>query len=60
MESDESIDLADSEVVNAYGSVVAKEDHEKSDIFPYFSLKNTNFYWKIFHLYLESSSASRN
>ena len=48
MESDESIDLADSEVVNAYGSVVAKEDHEKSDIFPYFSLKNTNFYWKIF------------
>ena len=28
MESDESIDLADSEAVNAYGSVVAKEDHE--------------------------------
>ena len=28
MESDESIDLVDSEAVNAYGSVVAKEDHE--------------------------------
>ena len=28
MESDESIDLADSEAVNAYGSVVAEEDHE--------------------------------
>ena len=28
MESDESIDLVVSEVVNAYGSVVAKEEHE--------------------------------
>ena len=28
MESDESIDLRDSEVVNAYESVVAKEEHE--------------------------------
>ena len=28
MESDESIDLEDSEVVNAYGSVVAEEEHE--------------------------------
>ena len=28
MESDESIDLIDSEAVNAYGSVVAKEEHE--------------------------------
>ena len=28
MESDESIDLVDSEEVNAYGSVVAKEEHE--------------------------------
>ena len=28
MESDESIDFVDSEVVNAYGSVVAKEEHE--------------------------------
>ena len=27
--------------------------------FSIFSLKNTNFYWKIFYLYLESSSASR-
>ena len=31
----------------------------QSDVFPYFSLKNTNFYWKIFYLHLESSSASR-
>ena len=28
MESDESIDLVDSEAVNAYGSVVAKEERE--------------------------------
>ena len=28
MESDESIDLVYSEEVNAYGSVVAKEEHE--------------------------------
>ena len=28
MESDESIDFVDSEAVNAYGSVVAKEEHE--------------------------------
>ena len=28
MESDESIDLVVSEAVNAYGSVVAKEEHE--------------------------------
>ena len=28
MESDESIDLVDSEAVNSYGSVVAKEEHE--------------------------------
>ena len=28
MESDESIDLVDSEAVNAYGSVVAKEKRE--------------------------------
>ena len=28
MESDESIDLVDSAAVNAYGSVVAKEEHE--------------------------------
>ena len=28
MESDESIDLVDSEAVNAYGSVVAKKEHE--------------------------------
>ena len=28
MESDEPIDLVDSEAVNAYGSVVAKEEHE--------------------------------
>ena len=28
MESDESIDLIDSEAVNACGSVVAKEEHE--------------------------------
>ena len=28
MESDESIDFVDSEVVNAYGSVVAIEEHE--------------------------------
>ena len=28
MESDESIDLVDSEAVNVYGSVVAKEEHE--------------------------------
>ena len=27
--------------------------------FSIFSFKNTNFYWKIFNLYLESSSASR-
>ena len=27
--------------------------------FPYFSVKNTNFCWKIFYLHLESSSASR-
>ena len=27
--------------------------------FPYFSFTNTNSYWKIFYLYLESSSASR-
>ena len=31
----------------------------QSDIFPYFSLENTNFFWKIFYIYLESSSASR-
>ena len=45
MESDESIDFVDSEVVNAYGSVVAKEEHEnpceylnvwQSDIFSIF------------------------
>ena len=30
MESDESIHLVDSEVVNAYGSVVAKEKRENS------------------------------
>ena len=28
MESDESIDFVDSETVNAYGSVVAQEEHE--------------------------------
>ena len=28
MESDKSIDFVDSEAVNAYGSVVAKEEHE--------------------------------
>ena len=28
MESDESIDLVDSEAVNVYGSVVAKEERE--------------------------------
>ena len=28
MESDESIDLVDSEAVNAYGSVVVKKEHE--------------------------------
>ena len=28
MESDESIDLVDSEAVNAYGSVVAEEERE--------------------------------
>ena len=28
MESDESIDLVDSEAVNTYGWVVAKEEHE--------------------------------
>ena len=28
MELDESIDLVDSEAVNAYGSVVAKKEHE--------------------------------
>ena len=28
MESDESIDFVDSEAVNAYGSVVANEEHE--------------------------------
>ena len=28
MESDESIDLVDSEAVNAFGSVFAKEEHE--------------------------------
>ena len=28
MESDESIDLVDSEAVNAYGSVFAKKEHE--------------------------------
>ena len=28
MDSDESIDLVDSEAVNAYGSVVAKEERE--------------------------------
>ena len=28
MKSDESIDLVDSEEINAYGSVVAKEEHE--------------------------------
>ena len=28
MESDETIDLEDSEAVNAYGSVVAKEERE--------------------------------
>ena len=28
MESDESNDFVDSEAVNAYGSVVAKEEHE--------------------------------
>ena len=28
MESDESIDFVDSEAVNAYGSFVAKEEHE--------------------------------
>ena len=28
MESDESIDLVDSEAVNAYGSVVAKEERK--------------------------------
>ena len=28
MQSDESIDLVDSEAVNVYGSVVAKEEHE--------------------------------
>ena len=27
--------------------------------FSIFSFKNTNFYWKVFNLYLESSSASR-
>ena len=30
MESDESIDLVDSEAVNAYGSVAASEEHENS------------------------------
>ena len=30
MESDESIDLVDSEAVNVYGSVVAKEERENS------------------------------
>ena len=30
MELDESIDLVDSEAVNVYGSVVAKEEHENS------------------------------
>ena len=30
MESDESIDLVDSEAVNAHGSVVIKEEHESS------------------------------
>ena len=28
MKSDESIDSVDSEAVNAYGSVVAKKEHE--------------------------------
>ena len=31
MESDESIELVDSEAVNAYGSVVAKEERENVD-----------------------------
>ena len=30
MESDESIDLVDSEAVNAYGSVAVSEEHENS------------------------------
>ena len=30
MESDDSIDLVDSEAVNAYGSVVAREEHENT------------------------------
>ena len=30
MESADSIDLVDSEAVNAYGSVVAREEHENT------------------------------
>ena len=30
MESDESIDLVDSKVINTNGSVAAEEEHEKS------------------------------
>ena len=34
MELDESIDLVDSEAVNAYGSVVAKEERDYMTICP--------------------------
>ena len=33
MEPDESTDLVDSEAVNAYGSVVAKEEHENPYVY---------------------------
>ena len=48
MESDESIDLVVSEVVNAYGSVVAKEEHEN----PYKNSKKVKML--IHHVFIHS------
>ena len=49
MESDESIDLVDSETVNAYGSVVAREEHEN----PYeYSEEGENVAPPRFHSYI--------
>ena len=52
MEPDESIDLVDSEAVNAYGSVVAKEEHEN----PYeYSVEGENVDPPRFHSYINFS-----
>ena len=51
MESDESIDFVDSEAVNVYGQVVAKEEHEN----PYENFEEGESVDPTYHVFIHSS-----